>query len=213
MQQRVALARSIVTEPEIILLDEPLSALDAKVRQEMQLELKRLHNELKLTFILVTHDQEEALSLSDKIVVMSNGSIQQVGTPNQVYETPNNKWVASFIGKVNFFIGQSYGDNKFKYKNEIFASDSKKTLKTNYVYIIVRPEDIDIVPLDKGYTNAVIKNVIYKGLLYEIIAEADNKKIIIETINLHKVGEKIGLRWDSEDTHMLPCTDAEAKND
>jgi len=208
MQQRVALARSIVIEPEIILLDEPLSALDAKVRQEMQLELKRLHKELKLTFILVTHDQEEALSLSDKVVVMSNGRIQQVGTPHDIYDEPNNKWVASFIGKANFFIADAAEDGTFKFNNVKFVAHSKSLLKYKLAYIIVRPEDINIVKKNEGFINAIIKNVIYKGLFYEIIASTQNKnEIIIETTNKYTTGEEIGIKWDTKDVHLLPCTD------
>jgi len=210
MQQRVALARSIVIEPEIILLDEPLSALDAKVRQEMQLELKRLHKELKITFILVTHDQEEALSLSDKVVVMSNGRIQQVGTPHDIYDEPNNKWVASFIGKANFFIADADGENGFKFNNIKFIAHTKSLQKYKFAYIIVRPEDINIVKKNEGFINATIKNVIYKGLFYEIIASVQNKnEIIIETTNKYSSGEEIGLKWDTKDVHLLPCTDVE----
>lgn len=154
MKQRVALARALVVEPDIILLDEPLSALDAKVRLQMQNELKRIHNELKLTFILVTHDQQEALSLSNKIVVMSKGVIEQVGSPKSIYDTPSSLWVAKFIGSANIFQGQYLGNKKVQLFDKTFvcreSSNLKQINKNDLVDVIVRPEDVIVVKPKNG---------------------------------------------------------------
>ena len=204
MQQRVALARAIVIEPEIILLDEPLSALDAKVRTQMQQELKRLHNELKITFILVTHDQEEALALSDKVVVMSQGQIEQVGTPNEIYDYPANKWVAKFIGRANFF------NATYLQKNEISlfglthkVEDCYKFRKNQKVTAMIRPEDFDVVEKDKGYINVTVTSVNYKGLLWDIKCDYQGQQVLIEGVNKVEVGSDIGLKWDMEDVHLI----------
>lgn len=208
MQQRVALARAIVIEPEIILLDEPLSALDAKVRREMQYELKRLHNELKLTFILVTHDQEEALTLSTKIVVMSRGKVRQVGTPMQVYEEPTNHWVANFIGNANFFNASWISGNKFKFANTTILCDNKALLakvKTpgEVEEFMIRPEDIDIVPANKGFIKGVVEYATYQGLMYEIKVKAGDMNITVSTTDKAEVGQTVGLKWNPEDIHFL----------
>jgi spermidine/putrescine transport system ATP-binding protein len=171
MQQRVALARALVVEPDILLLDEPLSALDAKVRKQMQLELKRLHQELGLTFILVTHDQEEALALSNKVVVMSKGRVEQIDSPKRVYDTPKNEWVASFIGKTNMFDGSYIGKNKITFAGETFKINidavKKITTRAN-VKFMIRPEDIIITSPEKGFIKARVAQVLYKGQMYEI---------------------------------------------
>jgi len=204
MQQRVALARSLVIEPEILLLDEPLSALDAQVRKQLQKELKRLHKELNITFILVTHDQEEALSLSDKVVVMNNGCIEQIGTPNEIYDYPINKWAANFIGKANFFDGIIMPNNKIKILKKIldYAPEYKFEVGT-LVDVMIRPEDFDVVLKDEGYINTVVKDIIYKGLLWDIECFNDNQKIAVEGINAVKLNSKIGLKWDIEDMHLI----------
>ncbi len=204
MQQRVALARSIVIEPEILLLDEPLSALDAKVRGEMQKEMKRLHNELKITFILVTHDQEEALTLSDKVVVMSNGQIEQVGEPNKIYDYPENKWVAKFVGKANFFKGKYIGNNKVKFiglKQEVEPIYNFK--KDSRVEVMIRPEDFDVVEKDKGFINATVDSVIYKGMMWDIKCTYNDYKLSVEGINKVEINSIIGLKWDIEDLHLI----------
>ncbi|MCV3743868.1 ATP-binding cassette domain-containing protein [Ureaplasma sp. ES3154-GEN] len=204
MQQRVALARSIVIEPEIILLDEPLSALDAKVRQQLQNELKKLHETLGITFILVTHDQEEALSLSDKVVVMSNGQIEQVGTPSDIYDSPNSLWTANFVGRANIFEGI------YKTKGEVVFDDISSTtdvingFKENEdVYIMIRPEDFDVVDKNKGSINATIESVLYKGLMWDIKCNYQGKLINVEGINEVKVGDEVGLDWDDIDVHVI----------
>ncbi len=204
MQQRVALARSIVIEPEILLLDEPLSALDAKVRTEMQKEMKRLHNELKITFILVTHDQEEALTLSDKVVVMSNGKLEQVGTPNKIYDYPENKWVASFVGKANFFKGKYIGNNKVEFIGLKQKVEKIYKFKENTrVDIMIRPEDFDVVKKDEGFINAKVNSVVYKGMMYDIKCSYNDYKLNVEGINKVEVGSTIGLKWDIEDLHLI----------
>jgi spermidine/putrescine transport system ATP-binding protein len=171
MQQRVALARALVVEPEIILLDEPLSALDAKVRQFMQIELKRIHHELGLTFILVTHDQEEALTLSNKVVVMSKGRVEQIDSPKKIYDNPRNEWVANFIGKANLFDGEYIGKAKITFSDETFKVDdqvvSKFTINSKIKFVI-RPEDIRIVTFGKGIINGRVSQVIYKGVMNDI---------------------------------------------
>lgn len=204
MQQRVALARAIVIEPEIILLDEPLSALDAKVRSEMQKEMKRLHEQLKITFILVTHDQEEALMLSDKVVVMSQGEIEQVGTPNEIYDYPENKWVAKFIGRANFFDGVFLDKNKVEFLNIKQAVEPTYKFKNNFkVTIMIRPEDFDIVPAQQGYIDVKIESVSYRGLLWDIKCKYNKQTILIESINKIEKDSIIGLKWDMEDVHVI----------
>lgn len=204
MQQRVALARAIVIEPEIILLDEPLSALDAKVRSQMQKELKRLHNELKITFILVTHDQEEALTLSDKVVVMSQGQIEQVGTPNEIYDYPINPWVAKFIGRANFFDGIFLGKNRVKFLNHYQKVEKLyKFRKNEKIITMIRPEDFDVVPYNKGYINVKVVAIEYKGLLWDIKCNYHDQIIMVEGINKVTIGSNIGLKWDSIDVHLI----------
>ena len=204
MQQRVALARAIVIEPEIILLDEPLSALDAKVRSQMQKEMKRLHNELKITFILVTHDQEEALMLSDKIVVMSQGQIEQVGTPNEIYDYPENKWVAKFIGRANFFDGVFMANQKVSFLGLKQKVEKVYKFKDNSkVTVMIRPEDFDVVEKDKGYINVVVDSIEYKGLLWDIKCKLNKQTIYVEGVNKFEVGSVVGLKWDTEDIHVI----------
>lgn len=206
MQQRVALARSIVIEPEIILLDEPLSALDAKVRHQLQDELKRLHKELGITFILVTHDQEEALMLSDKIVVMSNGQIEQNGTPNEVYDHPENLWVANFIGRANIFEGIYLGQGKVSFNDIVVQTNfnDQQFSEGEPVKVMIRPEDFDIVESGAGNLNdAIVDNVTYKGLLYDIACKYGDENITVEGINNIATNVRIGLKVDPEDVHLI----------
>lgn len=205
MQQRVALARAIIIKPDILLLDEPLSALDAQVRKSMQHELKRLHNELGITFILVTHDQEEALTLSDKVVVMSEGEIQQVGTPMEIYDKPKNSWVANFIGKANIFDGKYLNSNSISINNSKFKIDSKDDnfKKNQKIKALIRPEDFDIVKKDLGNINVKIKEIIYKGLLWELICDWNGKVINIENIDKVDVNQEVGITWDIDDMHLM----------
>lgn len=205
MQQRVALARSIVIEPEIILLDEPLSALDAKVRKQLQEELKRLHKELGITFILVTHDQEEALMLSNKIVVMSNGKIEQLGTPNEIYDEPKSLWVANFIGRANIFNGVYLGNGWVDFNGINFKTNFTDQFEINEtVYVMIRPEDFDIVESGCGNLNdAVVDSVTYKGLLYDITCKYGEQNITVEGIKNIATNVRIGLKIDPEDVHLI----------
>ncbi|MEF9984858.1 MAG: ABC transporter ATP-binding protein [Malacoplasma sp.] len=205
MQQRVALARAIIIKPDILLLDEPLSALDAQVRKNMQHELKRLHNELGITFILVTHDQEEALTLSDKVVVMSHGEIQQVGAPMEIYDKPKNSWVANFIGKANIFDAKYLNSksvliNGVKFQIDI---DDKCFTKNQNIKALIRPEDFDVVKKDCGNINVKIKEIIYKGLLWELICDWNGKVINIENIDKVNVNQEVGIMWDIDDMHLM----------
>lgn len=207
MQQRVALARAIVVEPQILLLDEPLSALDAKVRQQMQQELKRLHNELGLTFILITHDQEEALSLSNKVIVMSKGKIEQIDKPKIIYEHPANEWIANFIGKANIldgiFLGETcfsvYG-RRFDYHFDAFKYKIKIGGKFK---LLIRPEDIKVCPIEQAYFKAKIETITYKGMMFDIKCSIGNQTIFFETIVSFKVGETIGITWNFKDAHVI----------
>lgn len=206
MQQRVALARALVVEPDILLLDEPLSALDAKVRKQMQVELKRLHQELGLTFILVTHDQEEALALSNRVVVMSKGSVEQIDSPKKIYDTPKNDWVASFIGKTNMFNGVYVGKGKISFANEIFKVNFDATKKIPIradVKFMIRPEDIVVTLVDKGFIKARVTQVLYKGQMYEIHCVWKKNEITIESLQNVKNGDLIGLKWDINCIHVM----------
>ncbi|MBP5257030.1 MAG: ATP-binding cassette domain-containing protein [Mycoplasma sp.] len=200
MQQRVALARAIVIEPEILLLDEPLSALDAKVRQQMQLELKFLHQKLKLTFILVTHDQEEALFLSNKIIVMANGKVQQIDTSRKIYEAPANMWVAQFIGDSNIFVCEYIGDNKIKFNKKTiditqrgFNSKLPNGTLLNYM---VRPEDIKIVPEKSGFFDAKIIQCVYKGVQFDILLSWNNMQIKAQSDIGLEINKIVGISWE-----------------
>lgn len=208
MQQRVALARALVIEPEILLLDEPLSALDAKVRKTLQNELKRIHNEFKLTFILVTHDQEEALILSDKIVVMSQGDIEQVGTPSEIYDKPRNVWVAKFIGAANILDGIYLGNKKIKLlSGDIIETEEEcddKFFVNENVKILIRPEDFDVVNVGTGIFDIEVINVQYKGVLWEINGLMNNNiELTIHNIDKIATNQKIGLKFDSIDVHLI----------
>ncbi|MBO6022252.1 ABC transporter ATP-binding protein [bacterium] len=168
MKQRVALARAIVVEPDVLLLDEPLSALDAKIRKQMQLELKRIHKQLGITFILVTHDQEEALTLSDRIVVMNFGKIMQIGKSNEIYDSPNSAWVANFIGVANVFNGVIKQNTTVECLSIItpYREEDKNIAEVDeQVDVLIRPEDFDVVNENEGFINATVKSILYKGLM------------------------------------------------
>lgn len=170
-QQRVAIARALVNEPKVLLLDEPLAALDLKLRQEMQYELKRIQQEVGITFIFVTHDQEEALTMSDKIVVMKSGEIQQVGTPEEIYNEPANRYVAGFIGESNILPGVMLEDYKVRFDDITFDCVDFGFKPNENVDVVIRPEDIDIVAPDQGKMNGEVLSVLFKGVHYEIIVE------------------------------------------
>lgn len=201
-QQRIAIARAIVNEPEILLLDEPLGALDLKMRKEMQLELKAMHRELGITFIYVTHDQEEALTMSDKIVVMSDGMIQQIGTPEEIYNEPKNVFVADFIGDSNIFNGKVTGRRKVKFCGAEFECVDDIPVGTP-VDVVVRPEDVIMTAPEQGIITGKVTSVIFKGMHYEIIVESGDNEIVIQSTKNAKVGATIGMTLEPDGIHVI----------
>lgn len=199
-QQRVAIARALVNEPDVLLLDEPLSALDAKLRKEMQHELKRIQEEVGITFIFVTHDQEEALTMSDKIVVMKNGVIEQIGTPTEIYNEPINKYVANFVGESNIVDGIMKEDYLVHFDDKDFKCVDHDFKENQQVDVVIRPEDISIVKKNAGVLNGQVISVLFKGVHYEVIVET--KKGASKTITLHVLEDKdIENRQANEKMH------------
>ena len=201
-QQRIAIARALVNEPEILLLDEPLGALDLKMRKEMQIELKGMHDRLGITFIYVTHDQEEALTMSDKIVVMSEGEIQQIGTPEDIYNEPKNAFVADFIGESNIFNGIMTGKLKVRFCGAEFVCLDDVEIGTK-VDAVVRPEDVMITTPEQGAVKGVVTSVVFKGVHYEITVESGRNEIVIQTTKSAKVGDKVGLNVEPDGIHIM----------
>lgn len=201
-QQRIAIARALVNEPEILLLDEPLGALDLKMRKEMQLELKNMHDKLGITFIYVTHDQEEALTMSDKIVVMSEGKTQQIGTPEDIYNEPKNAFVADFIGDSNIYNGIMTGSRKARFCGAEFVCVDDVAEGT-HIDAVVRPEDVMIVAPDKGMVKGVVTSVIFKGIHYEITVESGKNEIVIQSTKSAKVGETVGISIEPDGIHIM----------
>ncbi len=201
-QQRIAIARAIVNEPEILLLDEPLGALDLKMRKEMQIELKKMHKKLGITFIYVTHDQEEALSMSDKIVVINDGEIQQIGTPTEIYNEPVNTFVADFIGESNIFNGAIVGKLKVKFCGATF--DCLDDYEINQlVDVVVRPEDIKICSPAEGQLKGKVISSVFKGVHYEITVAIGKFEIVIQSTYTAAVGSVIGLRIEPDGIHLM----------
>lgn len=201
-QQRIAIARAIVNEPEILLLDEPLGALDLKMRKEMQVELKNMHKRLGITFIYVTHDQEEALTMSDKIVVINDGDIQQIGTPTEIYNEPVNTFVADFIGESNIFNGTVVGNLKVKFCGATF--DCLDDYEINQlVDVVVRPEDIKICKPGEGQLKGNVISSVFKGVHYEITVNVGKFEIIIQSTSTAPVGSTIGLRIEPDGIHLM----------
>ncbi|MGN0355477.1 MAG: ABC transporter ATP-binding protein [Muricoprocola sp.] len=205
-QQRVAIARALVNEPEILLLDEPLGALDLKMRKEMQLELKKMHDELGITFIYVTHDQEEALTMSDKIVVMSEGKMQQIGTPEDIYNEPKNAFVADFIGESNIFNGIMTGKWKARFCGGEFRCVDDVEEGT-HITAVVRPEDVIILPPDQGAIKGVVTSVIFKGMHYEITVASGKNEMVIQSVRSAKVGDRVGLSVEPDNIHIMIAED------
>ena len=192
-QQRIAIARAIVNEPKVLLLDEPLGALDLKLRQDMQYELIRLKNELGITFVYVTHDQEEALTMSDTIVVMNQGYIQQIGTPEMIYNEPTNAFVADFIGDSNIIDGTMIQDKVVEILGVKIPCVDEGFGNNTPVDVVIRPEDIEIVEPEKGFMEGDITSVIFKGVHYEIEIVANGFEWLVHTTLLHNVGEHVGI--------------------
>ena len=201
-QQRVAIARAIVNEPKILLLDEPLGALDLKMRKDMQLELKEMHKKLGITFIYVTHDQEEALTMSDTIVVMKDGVIQQIGTPTDIYNEPKNSFVADFIGESNIFSGTIVGNKKVKFIGSTFECVDDFAINEK-VDVVVRPEDVFLMDEDKGQVKGKIISSIFKGVHYEMVMQVGKSEVIIQSTVERKVGEKVSLFIKPDDIHIM----------
>lgn len=202
-QQRVAIARALVNEPMVLLLDEPLGALDLKLRKEMQIELKKIQQEVGITFIYVTHDQEEALTMSDTIVVMNAGEIQQIGTPTDIYNEPENRFVADFIGESNILEGVMLEDYKVKFDDQVFECIDYGFEDHLDVDIVLRPEDIDIVPIDMGRIKGVIKSSLFKGVHFEVVVETPYREWIIHTTDKVEVDKEVGLHFFPEDIHIM----------
>ena len=205
-QQRIAIARALVNEPEILMLDEPLGALDLKMRQEMQIELKHMHDELGITFIYVTHDQEEALTMSDKIVVLSEGRIQQIGTPEDIYNEPQNAFVADFIGESNIFKGIMTGHMKVRFCGGEFKG-MDDVAEGTLVDVVVRPEDVIITKPEDGVVEGEVVSVIFKGMHYEVTVESGKYEMVIRTTKCYSVGERIGMKLEPDGIHIMLAED------
>ena len=201
-QQRIAIARALVNEPEILLLDEPLGALDLKMRKEMQLELKSMHERLGITFIYVTHDQEEALTMSDKIVVMSEGRMQQIGTPEDIYNEPKNAFVADFIGESNIFTGIMTDKLKVRFCGAEFACVDDVE-HGRLVEVVVRPEDVEVTTPEKGAIVGTVTSVVFKGVHYEITVESGKNEIVIQSTKTATVGSQVGLNVEPDGIHIM----------
>ena len=202
-QQRVAIARALVNRPKVLLLDEPLGALDLRLRKDMQIELKRIQQAMGITFIYVTHDQEEALAMSDTVVVMDEGKIQQIGTPEDIYNEPKNAFVADFIGESNIIDGIMRADGVVEIFNRRFQCLDKGFAKDEPVDVVIRPEDVDIVPEDQGQLKGTVTNVTFKGMQYDIIVDFYGFKWLIQTTDLSPVGSRIGIKIDPDGFHVM----------
>ena len=202
-QQRVAIARALVNRPKVLLLDEPLGALDLKLRKDMQLELKKIQQQVGITFIYVTHDQEEALTMSDTIVVMDKGCIQQIGTPEDIYNEPKNAFVADFIGESNIIDGVMVRDKLVKMYGREFPCLAGGFAENEPVDVVIRPEDIDIVPMEQGQLVGTVTSVTFKGMQYDIIVDFRGFKWLIQTTDHSPVGARIGIKIDPDGIHIM----------
>ena len=202
-QQRVAIARALVNRPKVLLLDEPLGALDLKLRKDMQNELKRIQQSLGITFIYVTHDQEEALAMSDTVVVMDAGRIQQIGTPEDIYNEPKNAFVADFIGESNILDGIMRADGVVEIFNRKFQCLDKGFLPDEPVDVVIRPEDVDIVPEDQGQLKGTVTAVTFKGVHYDTIVDFYGFKWLIQTTDFCPVDSRIGIKIDPDGIHVM----------
>ena len=202
-QQRVAIARALVNEPKVLLLDEPLGALDLKLRKEMQLELKKIQKRLGITFIFVTHDQEEALTMSDTIVVMNKGKIQQMGSPEDIYNEPANAFVADFIGESNIVNGTMLEDLKVEFCDHVFTCVDKGFNTNEAVDVVIRPEDIEITSPENGMITGKVNSVKFKGVHYEIEVLEHEHKWIVHNIKNAEIGAMVGLNISPESIHIM----------
>ncbi|MGJ0848530.1 spermidine/putrescine transport system ATP-binding protein [Tissierella praeacuta DSM 18095] len=202
-QQRIAIARALVNEPKVLLLDEPLGALDLKLRKDMQMELKNMQKRVGITFIYVTHDQEEALTMSDTIVVMDKGKIQQIGTPVDIYNEPKNAFVAEFIGESNIINGIMHEDFLVEFSGENFQCVDKGFDKDEEIEVVIRPEDIEIVSLESGKLKGVVESVTFKGVHYEMIVKSKDFDWMIHSTIMKPVGTEIGMMVLPENIHIM----------
>ena len=203
-QQRVAIARALVNRPKVLLLDEPLGALDMRLRKDMQQELKRIQQQMEITFVYVTHDQEEALAMSDTVVVMNEGIIQQIGTPEDIYNEPKNAFVADFIGESNILDGIMREDYVVETFGRRFKCLDKGFEKDEPVDVVVRPEDIDIVPVSEGMLTGTVTSITFKGMQYDVIVDFKGFKWLIQTTDSPRVGDRIGIKIDPDGFHIMP---------
>lgn len=202
-QQRVAIARALINEPKVLLLDEPLAALDLKLRKDMQNELRNIQKKLGITFIYVTHDQEEALSMSDTVVVMNEGKVQQIGKPTDIYNEPQNAFVADFIGESNIIDGVMLGDYRVRFSGREFECLDRGFAKNEPVDVVIRPEDVDIVPAGSGHLSGKITSVTFRGVHFEIIVDVQGFKWMIQTTDEHHEGEDVRLFVEPDAIHIM----------
>lgn len=202
-QQRVAIARALVNEPKVLLLDEPLGALDLKLRKEMQIELIDMQKNVGITFIYVTHDQEEALTMSDTVVVMNRGVIQQIGSPVDIYNEPKNRFVADFIGESNILEGMMPEDYLVEFAGRRFKCVDKGFLPNEPVDVVIRPEDIEVTAPDQGHIQGVVTSVVFKGVHYEMLVESRDFEYMIHNTDMQPIGSQVGLSFGPEDIHVM----------
>ncbi|MBQ4165474.1 MAG: ABC transporter ATP-binding protein [Oscillospiraceae bacterium] len=202
-QQRVAIARALVNRPKILLLDEPLGALDLKLRKEMQIELRKIQQALELTFVYVTHDQEEALTMSDTVVVMNNGHVQQIGSPTDIYNEPVNAFVADFIGESNILNGSMPRDCLVEFCGKQFECVDKGFSPNETIDVVIRPEDIKVIPAADAKLTGIVESVVFKGVHYEMIVDGVDHKWMIQSTKAEEVGSMIGMTFDPYDIHIM----------
>ncbi|MDW7660101.1 MAG: ABC transporter ATP-binding protein [Bacillota bacterium] len=202
-QQRIAIARALVNEPKVLLLDEPLGALDLKLRKEMQLELKNMQKELGITFVYVTHDQEEALTMSDKIIIMNHGEIQQIGSPTDIYNEPENRFVADFIGESNIYEGIMIRDYLVRFADLEFVCVDSGFGNETFVDVVIRPEDVKLMGPGEGQLNGVVQSVVFKGVHYEMIIKESSREWMVHSTDKVDEGVTVGIQIDPDDIHIM----------
>jgi spermidine/putrescine transport system ATP-binding protein len=202
-QQRVAIARALINKPRVLLLDEPLGALDMKLRREMQIELKNMQRQVGITFIYVTHDQEEALTMSDTVVVMNGGRIQQIGTPEDIYNEPSNRFVAYFIGKSNIIEGTMLRDREVKFCGQVFPCVDAGFAQNAPVDVVLRPEDIRLGPAGEGQLQGMVSDVVFKGIHYEMMIDCRDVSLVVQNTRMMEKGAAVGLSVVPQDIHVM----------